>query len=383
MEHEVDPRIDASSKTVLYRHHRSGGFTVESDQCKNAAWSSPISPIPEDCGDCAHAEANLPSDLQAQPESKCRAFCGEITTAEFIKSRFIPEVVALKHPAGQTYFKAILKHVLPPEMVNLAFAAPSAEKKTRLKAVRGWPYIHSLRLADITPQVVRQLTAAALASGYSIQTATHIRNVIRSVIAHGIRTGCYQGSNPASTVSLPPLTRREMPNLSIEQLATVFKAMRYPEREVAMFSLLTDMNVAEICGLRWKFTNLSSTGCYVDRESLPPKALAIRNQSYRGELVGVMGRRRRFVRVPELLELALKTQKKRDRFTSPDDFVLVSRNGSPLRPENIAARRLKAVGRKLDLPWLSWSAFQRTRVILQFEIGRNFQRELADLLSAV
>lgn len=381
MEHDIDPRIDASSKTFLCREP-AAGFAAGSDPCKSEAWDSPILPIAADGEDCAYIETNRAPEMRDLHKTSSEAFCASITAAEFIENRFIPEVVALKHPAGQTYFKAILKHVLPPEMVNRAFAASPTEKKTTLKAVRGWPYIHSLPLSDVTPQVIRQLTAAALASGYSIQTATHIRNVIRSVIAHGIRTGCYQGSNPALAVSLPPLTRREMPNLSIGQLAGVFKAMRYPEREVAMFTLLTDMNVAEICGLRWKFTNLSSTGSFVDHESIPAKTLAIRYQSYRGELVGVMGRRRRFVRVPELLESALKTLKKRDRFTSPDDFVLVSRNGSPLRPENIAARRLKTVGKALDLPWLSWSAFQRTRLNLQFEIGRNFHRELADLLTA-
>lgn len=309
-----------------------------------------------------------------------RASSTSTTFADFVEVNFIPEFVATKRYAGRAHFQAILKYVLPPERAARAFGANRARAWNTLTAIVGWPYIDRLRFSEITADVIHGLTTAALARGYSVQTATHIRNVVRSIFSHAIRTGFYEGKNPASMVKLPPLARRQTTTLTLGQLKTLLQAMRYPEREVALFVMLTDMNVAEICGLQWRYINTSKIGQMIGQEFIPARSIAVRNQSYRGELSSVAGKRRRFTRIPDLLSSVLHEIRGINRSTLPHDFVLVSRNGAPIRPENILARRLKPIRLSFNLPWLSWSVFNQTAVKLRLQIGTTFDEELKNSL---
>lgn len=299
---------------------------------------------------------------------------------EFVERRFIPEHVAIKRPAGRSYFRTILNHVLPPEQVARAFAVGPENPSNKLKAIPDWPYMQSVQLSEVSPEMIQHLTARALEQGYSIQTATHIRNVIRVIFSHAIRTGCYTGANPANLVTLPAMTRKEAHTLSLEQFKEVVHAMHYPEREIALFAILTDMSVAEICGLQWKYLNTSNVNRLVDEEFIPPKTIAVRKQSYRGQFGVVTASRRKFIRVPDVLCAVLQDLKNRKQFTAPHDFVLISRNGTPVHPENIAARRLKTIGRSLKMPWLSWRDFHRTRVMLKSEFGRKLNEEFERII---
>ena len=298
-----------------------------------------------------------------------------LTVADFVERTYIPDFVSNKRTAGRAHFQAILKHILPPERVALAFAAAGERARNTLTTIPGWPYIDSFKLFEVTGDTIQQLTSAVLNRGYSIQTATHIRNVISSIFTHAMRTGCYTGRNPASLVHLPAMTRREPHALDLCQLRRLLEEMIYPERELALLAMLTKMNVAEICGLQWKYLNLSTVDRIVEREFIPPKTIAVRLQSYRGELSAVSEPRRRFVAIPTMLSSVLLNLRHRYRFTAPQDFLLVSRTGTPIRPEN-AARRLKSLGRSCGMPWLTWSVFYQTRVRLKSEFGRAFHEEL-------
>jgi site-specific recombinase XerC len=270
--------------------------------------------------------------------------------------------------------------VLPPEQVSRAFAVGPDHSSNRLKAIPDWPYLDSVRLCDLSPAMIQHLIARVLEQGYSIQTATHIRNVIRVIFSHAIRTGYYTGANPANPVTLPAMTRKEAHSLNLAQFKDAVHAMHYPEREIALFAILTDMSVAEICGLQWKYLNTSNISRMVDDEFIPPKTIAVRKQTYRGEFGVVTASRQKFIRVPEVLCSILQDLKNRKQFTAPHDFVLTSRNGTPIHPENIAARRLKIIGRSLKMPWLSWRDFHRTRIMLKSELGRKLHEEFEKII---
>lgn len=303
-----------------------------------------------------------------------------IYLAEFVERRFVPEYVSTKRAAGRAHFQAILKHILTPERVARAFRANTAKSSARLKAIPGWPYMDSLRLSDVNQENIQSLIAAALKAGYSTQTATHIRNVIRTLFSQAIRSGSFDGANPATYVKLPAMSRRETHALTLTQLKQVMQWMRYPEKEIALFALLADMNVAEICGLQWKYVNLSNESHILEEDSIPPRTIAVRKQSYRSEFGPVVATRKRFIPIPELLHLILQQLKHRKTLTAPDDFVLASRTGTPIYPDNIAARRLKWIGITLEIPWLSWHVFHRTRTKLMAEFGRHLNKELEKTL---
>ena len=107
-----------------------------------------------------------------------------------------------------------------------------------------------------------------------------------------------------------------------------------------------------------------------DGEPIPPRTIAVRRQWYCGKLSSVeRQRRRRNLPIPEPLFPILLGLSQRRNFTGPDDFVLVSRNGTPIHERNIVLRRLKRIGRGLQMPWLSWHVFQRTHTTLARELG--------------
>jgi hypothetical protein len=209
--------------------------------------------------------------------------------AEYVERSFVPEYVSTKRASGRAHFQATLKHVLSPERVAHAFGANPDKSSARLKAISGWPYMDSLRLSDVNQESIQRLITAALKAGYSTQTATHIRNVIRTIFSQAIRSGSFGGPNPATYVKLPAMSRRETHALTLTQLKQVMQWMRYPEKEIALFALLAEMNVAEICGLQWKYVNLSNESHLAGEDHIPPRTIAIRKQSYRGEFGPVVG----------------------------------------------------------------------------------------------
>jgi site-specific recombinase XerD len=302
-----------------------------------------------------------------------------MSLADFVERRFVPEHVADKTPAGRAHFLGILKHVVSPERVDRAFGVTPGHQSRR-NTLAHWPYIGSMRLDEITAERIHNLLSTGLQQGYSIQTITHIRNVIRSIFSHAQKTGHFAGKNPATLVVLPAMAHKETASLSLDQLQQVIQLMRYPVRELTVLTLLTEMSVAEICGLKWKYVNLSYERRRVDGEWLSAKAIAIRTQSYRATVSSAIEPRQRNVLIPDLLCCILRDLKNRKNFTDPEDFVLTSRSGTPISQDNLAARKLKSIGRSLGMPWVSWSVFIRTRVALASELGNLLQDELKRII---
>ena len=302
--------------------------------------------------------------------------CDEMTIAEFVKAKFLPEHIVTKRTSGRRHYQAILKHVFPPEEVDSIFGVETSESKSKLKVIATWPYVNTVRLRDAHPDHVQSLVSAALESGYSTQTAKHIRNVVGAIFTHAIRVGYFADENPAIPVVHPGMTRRVAYALTFEQTVRVLQVMRYPEMEMALLALLTGMNVAEICGLQWKHVNLANNSVNRGGELIPPMSIAVRHQWYRGELSNAPAARRKTIAIPRLLQSML-LRLSHLTIMGWNDFVLISKGGRPINQINVAARRLKSIGQALEMPWLSWQVFRRTRLSLLQEFGAQFPERLA------
>jgi integrase len=309
----------------------------------------------------------------AQKETSARS---EMTITRFVETTFVPEHVLAKRLAGRLYYQAILKHVLPPEEVDRIFHVTRENSKAKLKVIPDWPYLGDLRIGDCGPEHIARLISAAHARGYSAQTVIHIRNVVSAIFSDAIRSRHYLHENPAKTAILPERPHRNPHLLTLTQAKEVLRAMRYPEKEMTLIAMLTGMNVAEICGLQWKHVNL--TGITAG-ETIPPITIAVRKRWYRGELDNVNRTRARNLPIPELLLPILIKLSGRGRWTAPDDFVLVSRVGTPINAINITARRLKTIGNDLQMPWLTWDVFRRGHFALEAELGAQFNFLLASM----
>lgn len=300
--------------------------------------------------------------------------------ASFVAKKFVPEYVASKRLAGRAHFQAILKHILTPTLVERTFGVRTDPANIKLGEIPGWPYLDDLNLNEVTAETIQHLISAAMRKGYSTQMAAHIRNVVCAIFAHAIKSGSVTGSNPAIAVVLPTMARKNAHTLTLSQLKQVMHWMRYPEREISLFVLLTNLNVCEICGLRWKYLNLSADRHLADGHRIPPRSIAVWNQSYRGEFGPVLEKRKRFISIPDVLFPTLNDLRRRERYTTPEDFVLASRSGTPISPDNITARRLKSIGKVLEMPWLSWNVFHRTQAALKASYGRQWLMEVERVL---
>jgi site-specific recombinase XerC len=296
----------------------------------------------------------------------------------FVESKFIPEHVEHKTSAGRTHYQAILKHLLRPETVNRVFD-PRKVANARLKSVPDWPYLDEVRLCDIEPDHVRRLVAGAFAREYSSSTVKHIKNVLGAVISHAQREGCFSGPNPVDQVKLPPTTHKVARNLTMDQTKAMLGLMQYPEREVALITITTGMNLLEICKLQWKHVNLTESAQSVDGEVIPPRTIAVREQWNRIGLGDSKRGRKRNIEIPELLFSMLANRRDQKASISPDEFVLVSETGHPLSPPDVRMGRLTPVARKLGLPWLSWLVLRRAHSALLLE----FRSQLNDYMAHV
>jgi integrase len=330
----------------------------------------------EDGEDCASSD-----EFRGASNRSVQEKFTSLTIAQFVESKFLPEHIVKKGAAGQGHYRAILKYVISPEKVDSVFGVSVEKSKGKLRVFSNWPYLNDIRLGDAQPEHVQRLLSAAEDAGYSPQTVKHIRNVVSAIFSHAIREQYFLGGNPATLVTLPRMMRKEAHALSFDQTIRMLEIMEYPEKEVTLFAILTDMTISQICGLQWKYVNLTDHSLNRVDELLLPKTILVRNQCYRGEVCRVPASRRKDIPIPHLLHSVL-LQLTRTKGTGWNDFVLPSRGGRPINPINVAARRLKPIGEKLEVPWLSWQVLRRTRVALIEEFGNQFSSKLFIALGA-
>jgi len=304
-----------------------------------------------------------------------------MTVAEFVERKFVPEHVALKEPSGRTHYQAMLRHVLMPEEVDRAFGIHSMKPGKKLKALPDWPYLSKVRLCDVRPEHVQDLTAAALGRGYATQTVAHLRNAVSAIFSHARREGCFMGDNPATSVKSPEVTHKQSRALTMAQVKDALAIMKYPEKEMMLMVVLTDLNVSEICGLQWKRVNLTDVDINADGELIPSKTIAVRKQWYRCELGDVKKSRIRNLPIPKQLLPVLFKIRDNSRFTGGDDFVFVSRAGTPVNETNIRTHILPSVARPLGIPSLSWRVILRTRKALVAEFETQIHTAIAQVVS--
>jgi integrase len=337
-------------------------------------------PEPQDEGDdfaVLEAVSALPNSLKDGLSQESEQPL--LTFSQYIQGYFLPEHIATKSNPGRRHYYAILKHVMRPAEVDVLAGTGESRSRSKLTEDPTWPYLGRVTLEEISPEDVRRLIEAAMQRGYSPQTVRHIRNVVRSVFGHAIRRGLYRGDNPAATVSIPENGHGELHVLTLAQTIQVLERMRYPEREVALMAILTNMTISEICGLQWKNVNLADHPLTREGILIPARHIAIRAQRYRGELAPVPRSRRKFIPIPPLLHRILRNLATKSH-GGWQDFVLTTRSGRPINQINLAVRRLKRIGQQVSMPWISWQVFRRTRLSILHEYEARVQDQLSKVI---
>lgn len=282
----------------------------------------------------------------------------QMTFASYVEFKFVPDHVEHKTNAGRTHYKAMLKHLLRPEVVNRIFGS-DPRSKTILKSNPDWPYLDQVCLRDLTTAHVARIVAAAANRNYSTQTIKHIKNVIGAVISHAQKEGCFAGTNPALLVNAPRVKHKTSHGMTRRQMGLVLGMMQYPEREIALITIYTGLTLMEICELRWKDVNVRLSPCRVEGEELPATSILVRKEWNKRSVGDAKGGRAKSVEIPDALMPTLLDLKWRKVYTDANDFVLVSANGDRISAAAVGSRRLKAIGESLGMSRLSWQDFRR------------------------
>jgi integrase len=277
--------------------------------------------------------------------------------ALFVETKFVPEHVAYKTTSGRTHYQAILKHLLRPDTVDRIFGRRDTSR-SRLKALDNWPYLDHVPLCEIRVDHVRKIVYAAANAGYSSQTVKHIKNVIGAIITHAQSENCYSRINPASQLRLSPVRHAGRDVLTPRQITDILERMQFPEREIALIAMYTGLTITQICSLQWEHVNFGRSPVF-GTESIPPMTLAIRKGWNNMNIVDRVHIRAKHIPLPTALLPTLMSLKERAGDCDPNQFVFLSASGSPFLPSSIRVGRLKPIGRRLGIPWLSWHDLRR------------------------
>ncbi len=293
-----------------------------------------------------------------------------LTVAQFVERRFIPENVMVKMKAsGIGHYATMLPFVLggiPVERRSFK-GTKKGQELPEIPRVFG---IGNKRMRDVTHEDVQRLISEALRRKYSVQTARHIKTCVSAIYTFAEEIRWFSGRNPAKFVRLPEMTRKAVRVLSFDELKALLAILKPHARAMVLCASMTSMNIAEVCGMRWKRVNLADEPVIVDGESLPGHSAAVREQWYKAAFGTVKAKsRRRNVPLPSLLVEALRAVQP-DSF-GPDDVVFAGREGKPRDQSAMLKRQVKPAAAKIGAPTLGWHDLRRTFATLADQLGMS------------
>lgn len=298
---------------------------------------------------------------------------------------------------AQDHYLSKVNHVSvqPQSMATLAefftakfetYCQNKLKKTTREQYFSLWrkwiePTIGKVRLRDLTTDDVERVVGIIRAGGLSTATAGHIRKVISKMFNYAKKNRFVTGDNPATFAEMPnsqPV--RNIVALSWEQARGVLGVLPTPVRQMALTSIISSMNVAELCGLQWKHINLTGEWVQLAEDGgkldvIPPFHIAVRRHYARGEFgtlkTGQTGKRVRNIPIPQVLVAEFLELKRRPKFVSPEDGVFVGSVGKPLNENSARKRILRPAGEKFGIHNLSWHMFRHSHATFTKMIGMS------------
>ncbi|MFN7996998.1 MAG: tyrosine-type recombinase/integrase [Bryobacteraceae bacterium] len=304
---------------------------------------------------------------------RSRALCSSRSTkkqaqAEFDKQILNELATQSRHPRSQSTVAEFWRRKMVPLLSH------SRKRNTEIQYISLYgqhikPALGHLRLRDVRREHVQHLIYAKQDKGYSAETVRHIHKVVSALFEHAITLEYVEPVNPASRIELPERAPvRPNQAYTYAQARLILGALPEPVRTMALISMCTSLNVAEVCGLHWKHVNLSNDFVLVDGEAIPPRRAAVRYNFTASKLGSVKtGHRYRTVPLPQCVIDALARLRKRERWNGGDDFVFVNSRGRAMDAHNISNRifaplsekpsekRPKAIGIHIN-----WHSFRHT-----------------------
>jgi integrase len=183
------------------------------------------------------------------------------------------------------------------------------------------PTIGTKKLALLSPDDVRGLYRSKLRSGIKPSRVRRIHVTLSRALKDAVRSR-YIRTNPATLVTPPQETQREINVLSPEQVKKLLAAARGDRLECAyVLAAVVGLRLSEVCGVRWEDINLDEGTLRIKRSVWRNKAQPTKNKSSR-----------RTLKLPIIAIDALQRH-----YHERDDsgWLLPTKYGNPVDPTNI------------------------------------------------
>lgn len=144
----------------------------------------------------------------------------------------------------------------------------------------------------------------------------------------------------------------------VQQIAAMLKA---PYGSMVTVLAQTGMRIGELCGLRWKWVNLTDHRIVMDGAKIEPYSILVRENWTAGEFQkSPKGKRTRQIPMTSTVWVALATEREKVSTVADGSLVFPNRKGSPLDAHNFENRHFKPACVKIGLPWASVHCLRHT-----------------------
>lgn len=262
------------------------------------------------------------------------------TVEQFVRACYLPGHVALKRPAGQIFYRSILRnHILPA--------------------------LGALQLREVTKGAIQTLLAAKAKAGLRKETVTHIRKCVTGIFQYAKILGYWRGELPTEGTRVAGADAKPQRALTITEYHNLLRLLPARYQPLITLMVCTGMRVGETLGLTWEYVNLTEEQKQVDGMILGPYSLGVAKTYSNGHWgPPKTPKSRRVIPLTSTAWVALSELRERDLAGQGSDPVFRVKSGRPWDAHNIANRVLKPAGEKMSCPWLHFHAFRHTNASL-------------------
>ena len=267
--------------------------------------------------------------------------------------------------------------------------AAGSVKPTSLRFYRGLitnhliPALGSLRLTDLTPELVQRYVSTSLREArVSARTVNHSLVVLKQVLNRAKRWG-YLRDNPAEGVRPGRIEPQEMDYLRPSEIPLLLKHADEPHRTLFMTAVLTGMRLGEILALQWGDIDWQGGRIQVRRSVFWYLRKELGEAAERDAVLWRFTTpkskhsRRNVVMSPALKE-ALELHRL-ECAVSPHGLVFCTRAGTPIEPRNLVRREFEPALARAGLRKVRFHDLRHTYTALLLAQGVNVKAIQAQL----
>ena len=314
--------------------------------------------VPDEAGNLEWKQRERVIGPAVGPEKLSKADAWQAALRDYIR----PENGAVALPQGAATIRQLVEVRFMPDKTP-ALRRSGVEHYRYIFGTHIYPTLGDMPLRELNRHVIQQLLQAKARAGLSHQTIAHIRSALTTMLKFARGCGFWRGEIPTEGLAIGGRKAVRRQALSPMQADLLIEKTDPKWRPLMTTMRWTGLRIAEACGLRWKWVNLSGETKWVDGIALGPYSLYVLEQFAKGQWSEVPKTDEGKREIPMISEVWLALSIRREEAAASghadeETPVWCSRTGYPYDRNNLRNRVLKPAVRRAGLPestcWHTW-----------------------------